>query len=662
MLAAAGLLLGLQLGSVLALSGRSGAMTVLLIVIAVVAWLIAAAVCWSSTAQKSLSDRLQITILGSLVGGPLVTDIVGGLFLVNAYGGASNIPTSILGSLGGLGFVLLGLVGGFQLVQEMGQQHTRKNALAKLEDGERLRKNQSLKDAEEKMREGLLELELAFGSQDPDTAKAAYDLGTYFSLTGEPEKAAAMYKRALQVYEVILEPNHPSVGVCLYSMGLMELKNDADSAMLLLRRALTVRSAQDPNSLETALTMSALSEALSAKEKHAEAEEMSRKAVAIVEKLGHPDYMLIAAKLAAVQVKLGKYSEAEKVLQKVMSEREKATLPEDGELVNLLVESGRVQTNQNKPEAAQKHYLRALNVLRRSVGPEHPLRQEIFDNVKSKMVDIENPPPDYEGALTALLAGDTMAWRKHTDATPGIINMADGTGYTPLQWAVFLSLDRMIEGLLFAGAEVAPAEGSGMPPLLIAARWGNRKALQQLILKGADLNQQDTNGWTALHCVSASGDERTIEPLIGKNADLSVVDREGYTPLHVACIYGSTRVAVEMISRGAKIDMQAPPTMQTPLHLAAQKGNTAVAECLAFNGADLTLKDSNGKTAADLAATSGHHEIVKFFSKQQAALQQHQTYEQKQQLKAQKEKEKAAAMAQSGKQKTTKKKKAKADG
>lgn len=662
MFAAAGLLVGANLGSIMALSGRAGALAFLLLAVSVVAVLVAAFIGWSSGAARDLSSRLQATILGGLVFGPLVSDIVGFLFLVKAYEGANKVDWSMVTSLGGLGFVLAGVAGVVLLVQDSGLKHARKAALAKVADSERLRKDQNLKDAEERLREGLLELELAFGSLDPDTAKAVYQLGTYFSLTGEPEKAAAMYKRALQVYEDILPGNHPLVGECLYAMGTMELRNDADGAMLLLRRSLTVRQGLDPNSLETALTMSALAEALSSRDKHAEAEEMGRKAVAIVEKLGHPDYITIAGKLAAVQVKLGKNTEAEKVLQKVMAEREKASIPEDSEFVNLLVESGRVMNNQNKPEAAQKQYLRALNVLRRSVGPEHPLRQEIFDNVKSKMVDVESPPPDYEGALTALLAGDTMAWRKHTDATPGLINMADGTGYTPLQWAVFLSLDRMIEGLLFAGAEVAPSEGTGMPPLLIAARWANRKALQNLINKGADLNQTDANGWTALHCVAASGDERTIEPLVGKNADLSLVDREGYTPLHVACIYGSTRVAVEMISRGAKIDLQAPPTMQTPLHVAAQKGNTAVAECLAFNGADLTLKDSNGRTAADLAATSGHHGIVKFFSIQQQALHQHQSYEQKQQLKAQREKEKAAAMGQSGKQKTTKKKKAKADG
>ncbi len=656
MFAAAGLLIGANLGALIALSGRSPAFMVLLFVLGIVLTLVVGGICWASLASKDLSERLEITLLGAVVFGPLAALAPGLIFLSKAYEGANNIPFSMLYSVGGALAVMMGLGGLVLLMKDANLATIRRNAMAKIADSERLRKDQNLKDAEDKLREGLLELELAFGSNDEDTAKAAYQLGTYFSVTGESEKAAAMYKRALAVYENIKDAQDPRIGECLYAMGTMELRSDPDRAMLLLRRALAVRQAKDPNSLDTALTLSVLAQALTAKEKHAESEEMSRKAVAIVERLGHPDFMTIAARLASVQVKLGKYTEAEKVLQKVMAEREKTTVPEDAELVNLLVESGRVQASQNRAEVAQKHYLRALNVLRRSVGPDHPLRQEIFDNVKSKMTDVENPPPDYEGALTALLAGDFLAWRKHTDVTPALINMADGTGYTPLQWAVFLGLDRVIETLLFANAEVAPSEGSGMPPLLIAARWGNRKALQNLINKGAELNQQDANGWTALHCVSASGDERTIELLVGKNADLSMVDREGYTPLHVACIYGATRVAVEMISRGAKIDLQAPPTMQTPLHLAAQRGNTAVAECLAFNGADLTLKDSSGKTAADLAASSGHHDIVRFFSHQAQAAAQHQSYEQKLQLKAQREKEKAAATSQSGKQKSSKKK------
>jgi hypothetical protein len=44
---------------------------------------------------------------------------------------------------------------------------------------------------------------------------------------------------------------------------------------------------------------------------------------------------------------------------------------------------------------------------------------------------------------------------------------------------------------------------------------------------------------------------------------------------------------------------------QTALHAAAQRGFTSFVEFLAKNGADLNAKDSNGRTALDLARGGG---------------------------------------------------------
>ena len=52
----------------------------------------------------------------------------------------------------------------------------------------------------------------------------------------------------------------------------------------------------------------------------------------------------------------------------------------------------------------------------------------------------------------------------------------------------------------------------------------------------------------------------------------------------------------------------------TALHLAAWYGNLASATRLLEGGADLTLRDKNGKTALDYARSRGNSEVVALLS------------------------------------------------
>ena len=52
----------------------------------------------------------------------------------------------------------------------------------------------------------------------------------------------------------------------------------------------------------------------------------------------------------------------------------------------------------------------------------------------------------------------------------------------------------------------------------------------------------------------------------------------------------------------------------TALHFAAYNGYLAIATRLLEGGADLTLRDKNGKTALDFAREYGHSEVVALLS------------------------------------------------
>jgi len=52
----------------------------------------------------------------------------------------------------------------------------------------------------------------------------------------------------------------------------------------------------------------------------------------------------------------------------------------------------------------------------------------------------------------------------------------------------------------------------------------------------------------------------------------------------------------------------------TALHLAADRGNINVVELLLKHGADPTIKDGDGLSAAEIAQVAGHAEITKLVS------------------------------------------------
>ena len=56
-------------------------------------------------------------------------------------------------------------------------------------------------------------------------------------------------------------------------------------------------------------------------------------------------------------------------------------------------------------------------------------------------------------------------------------------------------------------------------------------------------------------------------------------------------------------------------TVATPLHYAALLGSTPLATLLADRGADRSLKDGDGNTAADVARSEGHSEIAELLAR-----------------------------------------------
>jgi len=146
----------------------------------------------------------------------------------------------------------------------------------------------------------------------------------------------------------------------------------------------------------------------------------------------------------------------------------------------------------------------------------------------------------------------------------------------------------------------------GEPALVLAVREGAMRVLQALLASpGTRVDTPAINGNTALMMAAFKGNRAAVEALLAKGA---AVNRPGWTPLHYAAAAGDNGIVELLLGRGAAVDAVSPPVSGslTPLMMAAREGHADTAKLLVAHGADPARKNSEGLTAAQLAARAGH--------------------------------------------------------
>jgi ankyrin repeat protein len=132
----------------------------------------------------------------------------------------------------------------------------------------------------------------------------------------------------------------------------------------------------------------------------------------------------------------------------------------------------------------------------------------------------------------AVRAGDLDKIQELTVPRPGIINLRNDKGMTPLHIAAVYNHTVAMERLLENGADVNARDTNAFTPLHAAAFHGHKQAVTMLLEKDADINAVDNHGWTPLHLAAFRNKKDIVDLLIVKKADLNVSDKRGMTPLH----------------------------------------------------------------------------------------------------------------------------------
>jgi cytohesin len=139
--------------------------------------------------------------------------------------------------------------------------------------------------------------------------------------------------------------------------------------------------------------------------------------------------------------------------------------------------------------------------------------------------------------------------------------------------------------------------GQGPTLLGIALARGYREMAVYLMDAGAPLDGREWYDCTLLHEAAKGGDPELIRRLVARGLDVDAHDEDGRTPLQDAVAYGKVEAVAALIEAGADVNAGKGSALRT----AAQRQNIPIVQLLLAAGADPSLKDREGRTAASLA-------------------------------------------------------------
>lgn len=167
-----------------------------------------------------------------------------------------------------------------------------------------------------------------------------------------------------------------------------------------------------------------------------------------------------------------------------------------------------------------------------------------------------------------------------------------------------------ITTLLLRGFDVNTRDPKGQVGLTLALNAGSLKVFDVLLLgSNLQVDARNAKDETPLMIAALRGHVGAVRALIAREAD---VNKTGWTPLHYAATGNQPQqpeIIALLLEHHAFIDAESP-NGTTPLMMAAHYGTRESVQLLLQEGADPSLKNRLGLTAADFALRASRKDIA----------------------------------------------------
>ncbi|XP_054379020.2 fibronectin type 3 and ankyrin repeat domains protein 1 isoform X12 [Pongo abelii] len=191
------------------------------------------------------------------------------------------------------------------------------------------------------------------------------------------------------------------------------------------------------------------------------------------------------------------------------------------------------------------------------------------------------------------------------------VDVPNKFGFTALMVAAQKGYTRLVKILVSNGTDVNLKNGSGKDSLMLACYAGHLDVVKYLRRHGASWQARDLGGCTALHWAADGGHCSVIEWMIKDGCEVDVVDTgSGWTPLmRVSAVSGSQRVASLLIDAGANVNVK-DRNGKTPLMVAVLNNHEELVQLLLDKGADASVKNEFGKGVLEMARVFDRQSVV----------------------------------------------------
>jgi tetratricopeptide (TPR) repeat protein len=272
--------------------------------------------------------------------------------------------------------------------------------------------------------------EKALGPEHPEMATGLINLAALYRAQGRYAEAEPLYKQALEILVKALRPEHFKVATGIAGLaGLYHEQGRYAEAEPLFKRALEIRKKALPaEHPDVATSVNDLATLYDEQGRYAEAEPLYKLALEIQKKAlpaEHPDMATNLNNLAELYHNQGRYAEAKPLYKQALEIREKALGPEHPKVATSLNNQAAFYCNQGQYAEAKPLFERALGIRIKALGPEHPNVAQSLNNLAALYYNQGQHAEAEPLYKRALKIREKVLGPEHPDVAQSLNNLAE---------------------------------------------------------------------------------------------------------------------------------------------------------------------------------------------------------------------------------------------